>query len=420
MASGIAKYNGACKVCGKKITAGVDSTKWAPAIKGSARHFDCYGQVDRYPYAHYNMYSDTVLNGVDGASTAAIAATTHTVNNGSAAAAVAVAPVTTPVTPVPANVTLPKTDASDIFSGLASHLLPYIESTITAKVDMDAVKRELTDAAAKLIADKTNDAVQKALASHTKTLIIENKRTAETKTFKATHEKFELLLNVCMAHTSETPVNVWLGGPAGSGKTKAAEMVAEALGLTFYYTGAITEAYSLLGFKDANGKLVRTPFRECFENGGVFLWDEVDGSSPNALLAFNGALANSHCAFPDGVIRRHPDCIIIAAANTWGNGATNEYVGRLKLDAATLSRFVQIQWNYDSKLEKALTGNDAWYTRVVSVRTKVQSLGIKVLVTPRASYTGAALLANGISQKDVEEMVLRCGMTDAQWNQVKA
>src|ERR1700676_639204 len=157
------------------------------------------------------------------------------------------------------------------------------------------------------------------------------------------HFQFALLMQLAKAHTENVPVNVWLVGPAGSGKTKACEQVAHELGIEFYFTGAISEPYSLLGYKDANGNYVSTTFRQAYENGGVFLLDEVDGISPNALFTFNAALANGHCAFPDKVVKRHKDCIIIAAANTFGLGGTSDYVGRVKLDAATLSRFVWVE-----------------------------------------------------------------------------
>jgi len=52
---------------------------------------------------------------------------------------------------------------------------------------------------------------------------------------------------------------------------------------------------------NAQGKLVRTVYRDSYENGGVFLWDEMDASSPNAMLAFNAGLANGHQDFPDAV-----------------------------------------------------------------------------------------------------------------------
>lgn len=235
------------------------------------------------------------------------------------------------------------------------------------------------------------------------------------------HKNFELLLKSCNARLPDGHrLNVWLAGPAGSGKTTAAKMVAKALNQQFIFNGAIATPYELTGFMDANGRYVRTPFREAWENGGVYLFDEVDSSNPNAVTAFNAALANGCFAFPDGMVDRHPDCIVIAGANTSGNGATHEYVGRMKQDGAFLNRFVEIDWPIDESLEEALTPNKEWVARVQAVRQRVKDRGIKGhMVTPRASLYGAALLAAGIPMKQVELMTLKKGLADDAWNQIK-
>lgn len=231
----------------------------------------------------------------------------------------------------------------------------------------------------------------------------------------AQHKSFPLLLKAC----SRKRVNVWLAGPSGSGKTTAAEQVAKVLSQPYRYTGSVSDPYALIGYKDANGNYVRTMFRETYENGGVFLWDEVDGSDPRALVAFNAALSGSCAAFPDGMVKRHPDCIIIAAANTWGHGGTHEYVGRMKQDQAFLKRFAFIAWDYDENLELATAPNPTWTKRVQAVRKRVREKGLRVMVTPRESYIGAELLEAGIPQDEVENMTIRSGMTAEQWEQVK-
>jgi MoxR-like ATPase len=215
-------------------------------------------------------------------------------------------------------------------------------------------------------------------------------------------------------------VNVWLTGPAGTGKTTAAKNVADALGLPFKFTGSIDTEYKLLGFVDAQGRVVNTEFRDAFVNGGVFLFDEVDSSLPAALLAFNAALANPYCAFPDGIKARHNNFVAIAAANTWGLGATNDYVGRCKLDAAFLDRFqAKIHWGIDEELETAISGNEEWAKRVQKFRAVLAANPIKgVMITPRASIGGTKLLAEGFTRSEVEEMTMRCGMTDAQWAEI--
>lgn len=235
------------------------------------------------------------------------------------------------------------------------------------------------------------------------------------------HKMFLPLLKLCKSRNrSGGRFNLWMTGPAGSGKTTAAMNVAKALGLPFHFCGAINDDYKLTGFIDAHGNLVRTPFREAFEHGGVFLLDEVDGCNPAVLLALNAALANGTCDFADGNIKRHDDCVIIAAANTWGLGATHKYVGRNKLDAASLDRFKMIPWDYDEDMERDLSGNVEWCRKVQRMRANMMRAGIEAVISPRATYDGADMLAQGFSEAEVMECVVRKGMPNEQWQQVRA
>lgn len=228
------------------------------------------------------------------------------------------------------------------------------------------------------------------------------------------HKTFPKLLQVLSQH-----LNVYLVGPAGSGKTYAAKKCAEALGVPFYFTGAIANEYKLTGFKNAQGEYVGTEFRKAYEKGGVFLFDEIDASFPQAVLAFNAALANDFMDFPDKQVQMHPNFYCIAAANTIGQGADRQYVGRNQLDAASLDRFVFIDWEYDNNLEISLSGNADWAKYVQLVRKVVSDSKIRCIISPRASIYGAQLLAAGIERSEVEDMVLWKGLDEASVKKVK-
>lgn len=248
-------------------------------------------------------------------------------------------------------------------------------------------------------------------------IVVVDGATGERRAIGAQHRQFEQLLRACAArdHAGHR-LNIWLAGPAGSGKTTAAENVAKALGLPFHFNGAIDNEYKLLGFTDANGKIVSRPFREAYQNGGVYLFDEVDRSLPGALLAFNAALANGQCDFPDGTISRHPDCAIIAAGNTWGLGGTTQYVGAMKQDAAFTDRFAFLQWDTDETLEMNACPDSGWCGYVQHVRKRVREAGVQgIIVSPRASFIGASLLAAGLDRDTVIAMTLRKGMSADQW-----
>lgn len=231
-------------------------------------------------------------------------------------------------------------------------------------------------------------------------------KTGEVKIDTGLHHK-ELPMVIKMLSAN---VNVFMVGAAGSGKTTIAEQAAKALGLSFYFNGALDSEYKLTGFVDAQGRCVSTAFKKAYAEGGVYLFDEVDASLPSALLAFNAALANGHADFPDGAIKRHENFKCIAAANTYGKGADRLYVGRNQLDAATLDRFCMVNIDYDEKLEKAITGNDAWVDIVQKVRASVYALKLRHIVSPRASIHGARLLNAGIAERDVMESVVWKGL----------
>jgi len=207
--------------------------------------------------------------------------------------------------------------------------------------------------------------------------------------------------------------NVFLIGGAGSGKTTVAAQAAEALGLPFYSTGAVGMAYQLLGFVNAQGDYMETDLYRAYVGGGVFLFDEIDASSAQALLAFNAIAANLLAAFPCGTVKRHPDFIIIASANTFGNGADAQYVGRSQLDAATLDRFAFITMDYDEALELAISPCEEWTRYVQAVRAKITEHKMRHVVSPRASIRGGKLILNGMDAKRVAELVVFKSMTDA-------
>jgi MoxR-like ATPase len=210
----------------------------------------------------------------------------------------------------------------------------------------------------------------------------------------------------------------FLVGPAGSGKTTLAQQVCKVLKRPFYMEARVTSEFKLIGFIDAAGHVVRTQFREAYENGGGFLFDEVDASDPDAMTAFNAALANGICAFPDGLVAAHKDFFAIAAGNTFGRGADRQYVGRNQLDAATLDRFVTYEVDYDEQLELTLSGNPEWALWVQKVRKAVDAEKVRHIVSPRASIAGAKLLASGEERSVVEEACIWKGLASAERQRV--
>jgi cobaltochelatase CobS len=220
------------------------------------------------------------------------------------------------------------------------------------------------------------------------------------------HPMFETLLRAASSRQADGyHPNCWIAGPAGSGKTTGGRMLAKALNLPFFFNGAVSMEHKLIGFRDASGTYHSTPFREGYTIPAVYQFDDVDSSENSALLALNAALANGECDFADRLMPRHPDSIILATANTWGLGATADYVGRVKIDAAFLSRFpVKISWPYDEPFELAIGGNPAWTRRVQRARHAARAAGLKVIIDPRHSIAGAALIQSGFTPDQAAEL----------------
>jgi MoxR-like ATPase len=236
------------------------------------------------------------------------------------------------------------------------------------------------------------------------------------------HKDFKTLLSLV-----STNQNVFLVGPAGSGKTQAARSCAKALGLKFYFNGAIDNEYKLLGFTDAQGRVVHRPFREAYTNGGVYLFDEVDASLPSAVLAFNAALSNDICDFPDICAERHPDFYCLAAGNTF-HGADHQYVGRMKQDAAFLDRFLVLDWTYDTDLERGLAEDlwpanvpraRQWFDMVRKVREDASSKGMQIVISPRATIGGVKLLRTQVSWETAVRVTIRKTMKEADWEKIR-
>lgn len=234
------------------------------------------------------------------------------------------------------------------------------------------------------------------------------------------HTMFEFLLRAANTRLPNGYApGIFLQGEASSGKTTGAKMLADALKLKWYFNGAISFPHEMLGFIDGAGNYHRTPFRDAYEFGGVYTFDEVDRSDPVALLAVNPHLANGIATFPDKQVVRHKDCIIICTANTWGLGADANYSGATKLDAAFLSRFpIRINWDIDPNLEDKIVDHAEWLKRVRLARQRARSVGLKVMIDTRIAQAGVALIQQGFSLDEAAQMTYLANLKPEQRSQL--
>lgn len=289
----------------------------------------------------------------------------------------------------------------DITSKLAKHTPAFDAKTLLDQVS--AVANGAIDNAISKYKRETADTIQLTRLDIT----IKDRDEQEMIKIEGAHPCFEQAREYI-----EAGENVALVGPAGTGKTTAAEMIAKALGLEFYplSVGPQTSKSDLVGYSDAHGRPVRTPFWDAFEYGGLCLLDELDAGHAGVLTQINSPIANKRGVFGGStIIKGHEKFRLIAALNTFGMGASAQYVGRNQLDAATRDRFTWIKWGYDVALEQRIAaeyGQLDWCQYVHKVRKIAETNGLRVVVSTRAIISGARLLARGRKLDEVRAAVL--------------
>lgn len=223
-------------------------------------------------------------------------------------------------------------------------------------------------------------------------------------------ECFQTVLDLASARC-----NILLVGPAGCGKTHLSSMLAKSLGMDYAgqscSAGMSESAFSgwLLPIGDS-GKFeyVQSEFVRIYENGGVFLFDEIDAADSNTLLFLNQALANGEFFLPQRFekphVKRHKDFVAIAAANTFGNGATAMYSGRNLLDGATMDRFRMgiVPMDYDLKVEGELVDPEVlkWG---VQIRNVINNRNMRKIMSTRVMIDATKMRSVGWSIKKIHD-----------------
>ena len=244
-------------------------------------------------------------------------------------------------------------------------------------------------------------------------VVVDGKKTT-TKTEQVLDPNFANILKLVAAHE-----NVYLYGPAGSGKNTIAEQIAEALGVEFYYQNTLVTKFDVSGYKNAQGEYEETAFYKAWKNGGLFFADELDNSTAEAIIALNAALANGYYTFPNSgeKVAKHPDFYCIAAGNTNGQGATEEYCGRYQMDESSRDRFAFIEIGYNEKIEESICGGHLDILEFVrDLRSVTKSLQIKLICGYRAisrlakfydmntKFVLDSFIFKGIAKDDIREI----------------
>lgn len=260
---------------------------------------------------------------------------------------------------------------------------------LARKTALSALETLLAESVSQINEDAILENLKPQIDEYIKTTYGNLPKVVEIKTEKGetrkvsgtTHYKFQEVLERVNAN-----ISVFLTGPAGCGKNFLCKQIAQALGLEFEFMNAITQEHQIAGFVDGYGKFHDTPFYNALKFGRVLMLDEIDASISEALVKINATLSDGFYVFPNNErVDAHKNFRVIAAGNTFGTGADDEYTGRFQLDASSLDRFSLIRVSYDENVEKIIAGNDMEIVNFIhDLRNAIAKVKIKHIVSYRA------------------------------------
>lgn len=208
----------------------------------------------------------------------------------------------------------------------------------------------------------------------------------------------------------ENNIPVYLWGNPGTGKTETIIKIAEKLNkpIVTQSVSPLATKGEFFGFMSIDGKnYVSTVFREAYENGKIFLLDEMDLLSPSLSPVLNQSLSQDFLTFPDKRIPKHKDFLFCGTGNTSGKGSTNGFNGRQVLDNSFLDRFLSIEWFLDENLEREISPHVGYCSLVQEIRKVSNKLGIGLPITMRSSILGGKALKTyeTITETDILELL---------------
>lgn len=319
-----------------------------------------------------------------------------------------------------------------------------IEQMIIDLVDQhSSVSEDVVDQKINDQMDEAIDQIVDLVDASPDPIRIETVEDGEIKDMGVQHERFEALLRML-----ELDLIPYLEGPPGSGKSTAAEMVAEARGAERFESMSCSRdmsKYDLIGIMNPqSGEFEPTGFTECLLHGGDFLLDELDRAPGSVVVFLNSLLANGFINLPGkGRVKVHKDFALIAAGNTAMRGKSKRYRATAQ-DVATIDRFTWLKWPRDRAMECALAGVNPdtvgvdgqdfhlhepgdlakstraeWTDYCFAVRDAFEALDQPYESSYRAIENGLLLLKNGFSRHVTEEATLWKGMSDDVKERVK-
>lgn len=269
-------------------------------------------------------------------------------------------------------------------------------------LDTDAVKNviERYIKTTKIGMDGLSDDVKKAIGK-TQKIVIEtspDRPPVEVEGVEDISDFFKIVDDVRLGH------NVFLVGPAGSGKTYLAELVAKALSRPYVtlncsqYTSPteIKGGPTIDGYQE--GALI-----ECWERGQILILDELPKIDPNTAGLLNEGLAKTKVPVgsPRAVIfngRNEPKSKaegfgVIATGNIWPSAESGTYAANSRQDLSLLDRFAgSVYWiGFNEALEKKVATNMLVYSVGMKMRQWILTNRVDSTISFRWLETAASV-----------------------------
>ena len=229
------------------------------------------------------------------------------------------------------------------------------------------------------------------------------------------HPSFERMMQVIAV--GEVP---YLFGPSGSGKTHGAGQFADMVERehTIIPCNEEMTVTDLIGYRDMRGEYVESAFYRAFIGGHLITMDEADKAPGPVLVTLNSAIAQRVMMFPTGTQEAPDTTTFLFTGNTRMSGASATYSAGQRQDTSLTNRLQNVAWDYDERLESALTkaacesfegswpACKAWLEEVRKIREQIEKMGLSYIAGPRQSIAGAKLLSIGVCEEAVREQTI--------------
>lgn len=214
---------------------------------------------------------------------------------------------------------------------------------------------------------------------------------------------------------------IYFSGPAGTGKSTAAEHLlgimkgeerwasADIEMITVSMSTFVTD---LAGFLDRlnKGEYLETNLVKALRKPSLVVVDEADKGNPNLAGFWNTILANNKITTPGGTFDRHPDNVVLFIGNTTGHAPSKQYSGSVRQDFATLDRFRCFNIGFLEVIERAAIPNlnQNLYDLVTKIRKNAETSGLQRIVGLRwLRRVQQAMRIEGLGAKDTILQVMK-------------